>query len=307
MKCFFQIALVIALSSAVQAANPSVRISHDVTFLAADRAEKLDLYVPAAASGVRRPAMIWIHGGGWTGGDKRDARAREVCETFSNAGYVTISIDYKLGEGAWPQNLLDCKNAVRYLRAHAAELQVDPNRIGVAGGSAGAHLALMVGMTAGLTEFEPPPGATPYAGVSSAVRCVIDMYGPTSLLTREETDGEGRPVGTRKAPANAMEVFGTKDTNSDIFRAASPVTHVNKNSPPVLILHGKLDPQVDMGQSRTLAAALKSNGVDHELLFVEGAGHSFNFETWNEKPLVRDLRPIALAFLAKHLGPAPKS
>ena len=115
-------ALALSLLNSVHAAESGPRVLKDVTFLAPDRAEKLDVYLPAALpQGTLAPAVVWIHGGGWTGGTKNEARAAEICGTLAAAGYVAVSIDYRLGDGAWPTNLHDCKNAVRFLRAHAAE------------------------------------------------------------------------------------------------------------------------------------------------------------------------------------------
>ena len=163
----------LALARAGDAAG-APRMVADVSYLAPDRAEKLDLYLPAAPTkGTLSRAVVWIHGGGWTGGVKTENRAKEICATLAAAGYVAVSVDYRLGAGAWPHNLHDCKNAVRFLRAHAAKYQLDPERIAVAGGSAGGHLALMVGFTGDQPEFEPTGVATPYPGVSSKVRAVI--------------------------------------------------------------------------------------------------------------------------------------
>lgn len=295
-------ALVCVAARAAEAVAAVPRMIPDLAYLAPDRAEKLDLYLPVApAKGKRSPAVVWIHGGGWTGGVKTENRAKEICTTLAAAGYVAVSIDYQLGDRAWPTNLHDCKNAVRFLRAHAATYQIDPERIAVAGGSAGGHLALMVGFTGDQPEFEPAGAATPYPGVSSQVRAVIDLYGPVNLLTRQEVDEKGTPTGKFR-PAGPAKVFGTDDPTAPVYRRASPVTHVTKNAPPVLILHGRIDTTVDRAQSEELAGVLRHHGVPHEIVMVEGAGHTFDFETWNKKPLSRDLRPVALAFLAKHLG-----
>jgi dipeptidyl aminopeptidase/acylaminoacyl peptidase len=129
------------------------------------------------------------------------------------------------------------------------------------------------------------------------------MYGPTSLLTREAIDDQGRLLGKPAPPATSLAVFGSTDVKAPVFRDASPVTHVTRNSPPVLIMHGLVDPQVDVGQPKSLAAALKAHGVEHETYYLEGVGHTFSFQMWSKKPMTRDLRPVALAFLAKHLGP----
>lgn len=287
---------------AADASSAAPRVLADVTYLAPERAEKLDLYLPVPpAAGKLSPAVVWIHGGGWAGGVKSEGRAKEVCTTLAAAGYVAISIEYKLGDGAWPMNLHDCKNGVRFLRANAAKYGIDPARIAVAGGSAGGHLALMVGFTGDDPAFEPTGAATPYPGVSSRVRAVINMYGIANLLTRQEVTAEGVPTGKFRA-AGPAKVFGTADPAAAVYRVASPVTHITKNSPPVLILHGQIDTTVDRDQSHELVGVLKKHSVAHELVMIEGAGHTFDFETWNKKPLSRDLRPVALAFLAKHLG-----
>ena len=295
-------ALFLLVATSVLAAESGVRVTTDLAFLAPGRTEKHDVYLPVPpAAGKLSPAVVWIHGGGWTGGTKAEARAKEVCTTLANAGYVALNIDYKLGQDAWPTNLHDCKNAVRFLRSHAAEYHVDPDRIGVAGGSAGGHLSLMVAFTAGVKALEPD---APYPGVSSAVRCSIDMYGISDLRTRREIEADGTVV-DKFRPVGPVNVFGDA-SNAAVYRLASPVTHIAKNSPPVLILHGDKDTTVDLRQSQDLAAALAKAGVPHELVVVEGAGHTFDLETWNKKPLSRDLRPVALAFLEKHLAPRMK-
>jgi acetyl esterase/lipase len=278
------------------------KVIKDVAFLAPGRAEKLDVYLPAPPpAGKLSPAVVWIHGGGWVGGTKNEARAEEICGTLAEAGYVALSIDYKLGDGAWPTNLLDCKNAVRFLRAHAREYYVDPTRIGVAGGSAGGNLALMVAYTSGLRELEP---IGPYPGESNAVRCVIDMYGITNALTRQETAKDGTPTGQLRDAESPRVFGGPRATHAAVWRLGSPVTHIKAGSPPTLVLHGHADTTVDYRQSEELVRVLQANGVEHEVVYLDGIGHTFYWQTWEKKPLPRDLRPLALAFLAKHLAPA---
>ncbi len=300
MRCFLvPMAITLGAAACGAAEQPEVRVTPDVAYLAADRAEKLDLYQPTKPAGDRgAPAVVWIHGGGWMGGTKNEARAKEICITLAQAGYVAVSIDYKLGAGAWPQDLFDCKNAVRYLRSNARKLGVDPNRIAVAGGSAGGHLALMVGFTTGKPGLEPEDR---YPGVSSAVRGVIDMYGPADLLTRRETDKQGNPGAKRRSMGTSLTVFGAKSEDDPVLRAASPVSHVAANVPPVLILHGRADTTVDYLQSQELADALQRVGAQHELMLIDGVGHTFAWQTWGRKKLTRDLRPIALAFLARNM------
>ena len=302
----FVAAFLIWAPAGLRGSVPVAGFTADVPYLGPERAEKLDLYLPATRSPrALSPAVVWIHGGGWTGGEKGEARARQICGTLAKAGYVAVSINYKLGEGAWPMNLHDCKNAVRFLRANAAKYQLDPQRIAVAGGSAGGHLALMVGFTAGLSAFEPSERDTPYAGVSSAVRAVIDLYGPSNMLTRHAVDKSGQPTGELSDERGPVKVFGaSRSENPKLWKMISPVSHITKESPPVLIMHGKADATVDVRQSIELAAALKAKGVTHELILLDGVGHTFDWEKWKSKPLPQAVGPIALSFLEKHLGPA---
>jgi acetyl esterase/lipase len=266
------------------AADADVKVEQDLAYLGEGRQEKLDLYMPAKLEkGQRCPGIVIIHGGGWTGGTKRGAREQNIGTNLAKNGYVCISIDYILAakdKPAWPQNLHDCKTAVRWLRANVEKYQVDPDHIGVIGGSAGGHLALMVGLPetdAGLDPNEP------YGKFSSRVQAVVDLYGPTDLITRGK---------------DQVMLPGTLADKPDRYKLASPVTHARKGNPPVLILHGTKDTTVPVEQSKLMADALKKAGVEHELILVEGAPHSFHLE-----PKEKDLRPAVIGFFDKHLKP----
>jgi acetyl esterase/lipase len=279
-------------------APPGVEIRRDVSYLPPERSEKLDLYLPAdRETTVRSPAVVIIHGGGWVGGDKSAAREFNIGTTLAGAGYVCASVNYVLDESKrWPGNLLDCKNAVRFLRTHADRYRIDPARIGVIGGSAGGHLALMVAYTSDVPELEP---SAPYPGVSSGVRAVVNMYGITNLLTRRKTEADGTPVGP-PARSSAL-VKGASDENPGAWRLASPVYHVSAAVPPTLILHGTADTTVDRDQAVELADALRKHGVEHRLILIDGIGHTFDLQTWRRKPLPMDLRPVVIGFFDKHL------
>jgi len=279
-------------------APEGVIIQQDVSYLAPDRAEKLDLYLPAnRPKGARSPAVVMIHGGGWVGGDKAEGRSFNICTTLALAGYVCVSINYTLERGkCWPTNLRDCKNAVRWLRVNADKYGVDADHIGVIGGSAGGHLALMVAYTNRVPKLEP---ASPYPLVSDRVQCVVDMYGITDLLTRQKTDEQGNPTGERIGTTAMMTRTAAEDP--DGWRFASPVYHISKSSPPTLILHGMIDTTVDRDQATELAQKLEECGVEHQLIMVDGIGHTFDLQSWSKKPLPNDLRPIVTAFFDKHL------
>jgi len=260
---------------------PGVLFEPDVAFLGEGRRERADLYRPARiAEGQRAPAVVIIHGGGWSGGDKRAAREINIGTNLALKGYVGMSINYALSAGGsvtWPQNLHDCKTAVRWLRKHADRLQVNPDRIGVIGGSAGGHLAAMVAVTVPADGLDP---AGPYGEFSCGVQCAVDLYGPADLLAR----GEAKWLGRTRAEA------------PELYRVASPTTYVDASDPPILILHGTADKTVDLKQSELFAAALKRAGAPHELVVVEGAPHTFHLQ-----PKQRDLRPLVLGFFDTHL------
>jgi len=279
---------VAALLTVAAHAGEAVRIEKDIAYLAPDRQEKADLYLPASnPSGARRPAVVIIHGGGWTGGDKGAAREINIGTNLALNGYVGLSINYVLAstnkdtaKATWPQNLHDCMTAVRWLRKHAERLQVNPERIGVIGGSAGGHLAAMLAVTGGKDGLDPKG---PYGEFSCRVQCAVDLYGPADLSGRLHLTMLGRS--SEEAP--------------ELYRAASPVTYVDKLDPPILIVHGTADKTVDVGQSRLFAAKLKEAGARHELVIVEGAPHTFHLQ-----PKQRDLRPVVLGFFDQHLKAA---
>jgi len=298
----FLLPYIFLAASVLRAGEPTVTVLTDVPFLGEGRKEKLDVYLPVERpAGTLSPALVGIHGGGWTGGTKNEARAKNVCTTLAAAGYVALSIDYKLGEGAWPTNLHDCKNAVRFLRARAAEYGVDPDRIAVAGGSAGGHLALMVALTGDRPELAPPAEATLYPNFSDTVRCVINFYGITNLQTRRETDDAGNPLPARKSSTGAAKVYGVESLDDPRLKGVSPVTYLARDSVPILTLHGRADTTVDHLQAEELDRVARERGARHELLFLEEVGHTFDLQTWKKKPLPRDLRPVVLEFLKRNV------
>lgn len=292
-RCLLAAFLITArAASAEPVADAAIEIRRDVAYLGEGRAERLDLYLPAHRAGLV-PGVVWVHGGGWTKGDRAQARERNIGTTLAGWGYAVAIISYTLGDGAWPRNLHDVKNAVRFLRSPGAPQGIDGRRIVVAGGSAGGHLALLAGFTAD-RSWEP---AEPYPGISSAVIAVIDFYGPTNHLSRVKAnrDGSGTSI---PHMGNAVAVFAGGDPeNREALVASSPVTHVVPGLPPVLIVHGLADATVFHGQSTELAATLARAGVPHELILIPGVGHTFDLDTWNDRPIGFDLRGPVRAFL----------
>ena len=295
-----------AFSGPVFAQTGEITVLSDVPYLAPDRTEKLDIYLPPGAddakSPTRFPGIVLIHGGGWTGGSKSAAREKEEGPVLARAGYVCVSIDYRLtAQNRWPTNIYDGKNAVRFLRANAAKYHVDPDRIGVIGGSAGGHLALMVGYTTGNSKLTPTGANTPYPGISDKVSAVVDMYGITNVQTSVQIAKDGTPL---TAPKPWDAVFGDHKPVTDADRIlVSPVSHIGPQTPPTLVLHGTIDTIVDRDQSIELDKKLTDAGVPHQFLLIPGIGHTFDFENWNKKPLPQDLRPVVIGFLDKYLKP----
>jgi acetyl esterase/lipase len=303
--CLSGACLGIASAKAAPTAPPvlpaGITLQKDMDYLEPGRTETLDLYLPAdRPSGTRSPGIVFIHGGGWTGGSKSDSRAFNVCTTLAGAGYVCVSIDYRLTKhDRWPTNIYDCKNGVRFLRFYADKYGVDTSHIGVIGGSAGGHLALMVGMTDDVPALEPP---APYPGVSDRVQAIVDMYGISDIRTRKIISHDGTPG--EIAPLSNT-VFGDKTNVTDADRAlASPVTHISASTPPILILHGTHDTTVDRDQSITLDKLLAAQHVPHQFVLITGVGHTFTLEQWYHKPLPFDLRPIVVHFFDQYLKPA---
>jgi alpha-beta hydrolase superfamily lysophospholipase len=159
----------------------------------------------------------------------------------------------------------------------------------------------MVALTAGQPGLEPTGAATPYPGVSSVVACGVNLYGITNILTRRQVAADGTP-GELRPPEDAhLRVFSARDAADPVFRLASPVHHVSRASVPLLTLHGRRDATVDYLQAEELERVAQERGARHQLVLLERAGHTFDLETWQRKPLERDLRPVLLEFLARHL------
>jgi acetyl esterase/lipase len=279
-------------------------VQRNISYLpeAKDTSHQLDLYLPKAGTSGKRPLLVWIHGGGWAGGDKNDLREQQIGRRLADEGYVVASINYSLASDehpTWPKAVFDCKNAIRFLRRNAAQWKIDPDRICVGGGSAGAHLALMVAYTHGIPEMTP---ATPYEGERDDVKAVMSFYGATNFLTMQTTDREGRPTGKPVAGRSITRFLGQDRITGEAFwKEASPVTHVRPGIPATYLSHGKKDTTIDYLQSVELHDLLKKTGIPCEMVLLENTEHTYSFTHRGKAPLEKDLTPGILAFLNQHL------
>lgn len=221
----------------------------------------LDLVKPKDNGGAPRPGIVFLHGGGWKGGDKN--AGIWILETLARRGYVGVTINYRLtGKAKWPAQIEDCKCAVRFLRAKAAEYNIDPDHIGTWGGSAGGHLAAMLGLTSGMKEFEGKGG---WEGQSSSVQAVLAESGVFDLYAWKKKDPKGVWGMIRDLVGGDTEEF------KDAMNKASPITYVSKTAPPFLVVSGDKDAIHFL--SVDFSTALKAAGGTVEFVTVKDGEH----------------------------------
>ncbi|MCL2816035.1 MAG: alpha/beta hydrolase [Oscillospiraceae bacterium] len=226
----------------------------------------LDLYMPE--NGTNPPLIMWIHGGAWMFGDRKSPGLLWQAER----GYALASIEYRLtGQGVFPANIIDCKDALVYLRQNAAQYGYDASRIAVAGDSAGGHLAALMGTSSGHADWEPK-------GADCSVMAAVDFYGPTALGREwpglsESAESLSDPNAVRSQMLGAY-LFSKRGMM--IAAAADPVTYIDGSEPPFLIIHGDADDIVPYKQSIYLRDALEAAGVPAALHRVHGGGHGFD-------------------------------
>jgi len=263
-------------------------VQRDITYCTLDGVDLLmDIHYPDSISGPT-PVAMYVHGGGWSGGDKASGAGTFLFKYLTRSGYLVASVNYRLApEHQFPAMTEDVKCAVRYLRANARTYNIDTHHIGVFGGSAGGHLVALMGLTDTSAGFD----VGPYLEQSSQVQAVVDMFGPTDLTI----DFPGAENGI------IHRVFGTTDRDSDLLINASPVTYVSRDDAPFLILHGSEDQLVPVSQSELLNRALLDVGVESQLVVVQNAGHGFAVEGGEIDPDRRELGRMILDFFDKHL------
>lgn len=245
---------------------------------------QVDIYrplTPPPAAGY--PAILCIHGGGWSQGSRRFTW---LAPDLAKAGFLVVSPDYRLTNTAtFPAQIDDVRDAAAWMITHARELQINPQRIGLAGGSAGGHLALLLG----LAPSQAYPGGESTTLPKNTFKAICALYPPTDLTTIV-------PFPLRSRPDNlvAKLLGGSVNEKADLARAASPIEYVNSDSPPILLIHGHKDRLVPVSQSTVLNDAYRKAGAKSEMILLPDAGHGFPPDQKTETQIAD--------FFARYLG-----
>jgi acetyl esterase/lipase len=261
---------------------------HDVVYgKVGTRELKGILFEPRKPSKSLLPAVVYIHGGGWTTGTL--AQFTRHAAAMTEKGFVGLCIQYRLsGETPYPAAVEDSRCAVRFLRAHAKEFNIDPKRIGAVGGSAGAHLSALLATTPNRKEWDAEGGHFDY---SSAIQAAVLFNGEFDL-----------PQWWKYEKCNdfMLKFLGTSyEQDSELYRLVSPITHVSEQTAPCLMMHGEEDVAVPISQSVEFYDALCTKGVSAELLRVSKVGHGwFN----SNRPHFESCLQYMMAFLVRYLG-----
>ena len=218
---------------------------------------KLDIYEPKALK-KDAPLIIFIHGGAWEKGKKSNVLHYLI--SYAQKGYITATIQYRLsGVAKYPAQILDVEDAVKWLKFHAKDYNINVNKVAIAGGSAGAHLAMQYAYTHSSNTVDSN-------GISTNVQAVINIYGPSDLTTE-----------IAKKEKRVHRLFGkTYEEAPQLYKQASPILYVNKDSPPTISFHGTLDELVPYGQSKKLHETLQTYRVPSYYHELKGWPHAMD-------------------------------
>ena len=248
--------------------HDGIEVDRNVEFFrVAGRALKMDIY-RSSSSGSRRPALVFLHGGGWVMGDKCN-QGLPLCNHLATLGWVCANANYRLSPGAtWPDQLVDAKAAIVWMREHADEYGVDPDFIAIAGGSAGAHIAAMTALTPGDTGLQPG-----FEDKDASLQAAVMFYGVYDLTNRLGVHGS--EFLKKLVGPHVIKAF--PDIEPEKFSVASPLEHVGRVSQPWLILQGDRDSLTPVRVAREFANALRESS-EHPVGYAElpGAQHAFD-------------------------------
>ncbi len=297
-----------------EAIAPGVLRYGDVAYqsIGGYHSQQADIYMPVSGSG-NYPAVVYAHGGGWGIGSSRMAGLPATLSALAARGYVVMAINYRFyGEAKFPAQIQDTKAAIRWLRSNADTYKVDTSKVAIWGESAGGYLAALAGTSCGVAALEPPavasagpamPGQTQIkvdGKQSNCVQAVVDYYGPTDFAAM---DSQLTAPNARKhngADSAESQLLGCALTqcSKTLLQQSNPITYVDGNEPPFLIVHGDNDTAVPLGQSEQLVAALKDKGTSVTLKTISGADHMFNGASATQK---QDIINAVYGFLDRTL------
>jgi acetyl esterase/lipase len=260
------------------------------------RALELDLLAPDVSPGKNRPAVVYVHGGGWAGGERSWNPNRILAES----GFVTVSVSYRFtSEAIFPAQIHDVKAAIRWVRANADAYGIDPARVGIWGHSAGAHLAALAAVTAGVPELEGE-GGNPEQ--DSSIQAVVPIAAPVDFLV-DWYAVQQVPLSDDIAGLSDALLGGPPARRMDLARLASPLWHVGPDSPPHLLIHGEEDDVVPIAQARAYVAALRHMGQPRaELIALPGVGHMSDEALYPGNPDPLKLKDRVIEFFREHLA-----
>ena len=246
-----------------QAAEPQFR---DLVYAEVDgHSLRLDVYSPRTPA-IASPLVVWIHGGAWRSGSKNNIPV----DRWLEHGFAIASVDYRLSPVArFPAQVHDIKAAIRFLRAEASRLHVDPYRLVIAGNSAGGHLAALAGVSQGVEALEGRVGTA--LDQDSAVQAIVSFYGAANLQSiLGQSTAHGLSV---RVPALQLLLGGLPDQQVELARLASPTAHVDPRDPPLWLIHGDADPQMPLEQSHELEQAYRRQQLPVDLDIIAGGQH----------------------------------
>ncbi len=277
-----------------QAENPIMKLLPEGTILHSNipynndtlKKHLLDIYLPANATGDV-PLVIWVHGGGWLSNNKYADMGymKATIAKILESGYGLASVDYRFSTDAvFPAQIQDCNKAVAFLYDNAGKFGLDKDRFALMGFSAGGHLAALMGLS---KNNEVGDFFMPYSSKAFDFKAVVDFYGPSELVLFPKANDPNSPEG--------ILIGASPLDRPDLARIASPVTYVDENDPPFLIIHGEKDDMVSPNHSRLLSGWLSSVGVENELMIVKDAPH------YGPQFDVDEVRIIVMDFLKREL------
>jgi acetyl esterase/lipase len=270
------------------------------------RVLSLDVLRPARDSGAALPVVLWLHGGGWYSGSKRNVIDKHVLDFLVRSGFVLASAEYRLSDEApFPAQIHDVKAAIRWLRAQPEVLGIDPERVALAGFSAGGHLAALAATTVGVPELEGESGSP---GYSTRVQAAIAMAAPTDFTQNPAaSDPSLNPNSVGGVTPEQRLLGGRIEDRGTLARLANPAAFIGRDMPPILLIHGSEDEIVPVSQAEYLYQALEGRGIEVTLIRVEGGNHGCwpAGQPYPSTPIPPRLERWMLAFLAKHLQGKP--